>query len=589
MLTRLRWQYLALFLIVALAGLSYAWRMTGDGLEPYYAAAVRSMSGSWRDFWYGAFDPAGTISLDKLPGAFWLQALAVRLFGLHVWAIALPQVIEGMLTVVVLYRAVARVAGPVAGTLAALVLALSPSTIAVNRGNVADTLLILLLVLAADATVAAVTSGRLRSLLLAAGWVGLAFQVKMAQAWLVLPALAAAYALAAPGPLRRRLVRLGAAGAVTVAVSLSWAVVVTLIPAGDRPYADGSTHNSVLEQVFGYNAAGRFERRNPLLRLANAQPLSFRTGPGWHRLLSGAYGHGAGWLLPLGLVVAIALVIVRRRQDRHDPVRMGAVLWGGWLVTFAVVFSAAQLIQPYYLATLSPPVAALLGIGAWWAWQAGPAGRVAAGTGGALLLGYQLWLLPESGTGRPGWLTPLGFAVLAVALAAAGLAWRYRGAAAAGFAAVLVIPLAACGSVVGAALGPFDTPFQPASATDYTRNALVRTPDEVRQAMPSLERLRAGATYLMATSNGLLAADFVYVSGDEVLPIGGFTGGYPPPSLDRLRALVASGQLHLVLTLPTDDDPRIAWVRAHCRALPVRSTTNAPVTPRYYYCQPADG
>ena len=169
-----------------------------------------------------------------------------------------------------------------------------------------------------------------------------------------------------------------------------------------------------------------------------------------------------------------------------------------------------------------------------------------------------------------------------------GLAWRYRWPVAVGFAAVLLIPLAACGSVVGAALGPFDTPFQPASATEYTRAALVRTPDEVRQAMPTLERLRAGAGYLMATSNGLLAADFSYVSGEEVLPIGGFTGAYPPPSLDRLRSLIASGQLHLVLTLPSDDDPRITWVRAHCRALPVRATSSPLLTPRYYYCQPTD-
>src|SRR5207249_1334041 len=67
-----------------------------------------------------------------------------------------------------------------------------------SRGNVSDSLLVLLLVLAADATAAALLSGSLRQLLLAGVWVGLAFQAKMIQAWLVLPALAAGYLLAAP-------------------------------------------------------------------------------------------------------------------------------------------------------------------------------------------------------------------------------------------------------------------------------------------------------------------------------------------------------------------------------------------------------
>ena len=141
----------ALLLIAALAGLSYGWASSQDMLEFYYAAAVRSMSVSWHNFIYGAFDPAGTVSLDKLPGAFWIQALSVRAFGFHTWAIILPQVAEGVLTVLVLYRAVSRLAGPAAGLLAALVVAASPATVALNRGNISDSLMILLLVLAADA------------------------------------------------------------------------------------------------------------------------------------------------------------------------------------------------------------------------------------------------------------------------------------------------------------------------------------------------------------------------------------------------------------------------------------------------------
>src|SRR5580692_4938238 len=149
---------LALAAIAALAGLLYAWAIGQDTLEYYYAAADRSMSMSWHDFIFGAFDPAGTMTVDKLPGALWFQALSVRAFGMHTWAIILPQVIEGILTVLVLYRAVRRLAGPAAGLIAALVLAVSPATVALNRENISDSLLILLLVLAADQVSAAIAA-----------------------------------------------------------------------------------------------------------------------------------------------------------------------------------------------------------------------------------------------------------------------------------------------------------------------------------------------------------------------------------------------------------------------------------------------
>ena len=157
--------------VAALAALSYAWGIGNDMLETYYAAAVRSMSESWHNFFFASFDPWGTVSIDKLPGAFWVQALSVRVFGFHVWSVVLPQVVEGALTVLVMYRAVRRVAGAAAGLTAAVVLAATPVTILLNRGNISDSLLILLLVLAADATTKAMATGRLSSLLVAGVWV----------------------------------------------------------------------------------------------------------------------------------------------------------------------------------------------------------------------------------------------------------------------------------------------------------------------------------------------------------------------------------------------------------------------------------
>src|SRR6202044_3514697 len=235
------WARPALLAIAVVAAVGYGWGMAGASVEPFYGAAARSMSQSWHDFIFGAFDPAGTVTVDKLPGALWMQALSLRVFGFHIWALILPQVIEGVLTILVLYRAVRRLAGPAAGLTAAAVLAVTPITVLLSRGNVSDSLLILLLVLAADATSAALLTGSLAHLLLAGLWVGLAFQAKMIQAWLALPALAAAYLLAAPAArLRTRCAHVALAGLVTAVVSLSWMTAVSLVPSQDRPYVDGS-------------------------------------------------------------------------------------------------------------------------------------------------------------------------------------------------------------------------------------------------------------------------------------------------------------------------------------------------------------
>ncbi len=145
---------------------------------------------------------------------------------------------------------------------------MSPATVALNRGNISDSLMILLLVLAADAVSAAIARGSQGRLVLAAVWVGLAFQAKMIEAWLVLPAFGLAYLVSAPGPAARRVRQLAVAGVVAGLVSLSWMTAVSLVPAAHRPYVDGSHDNSVYEQVFVYNGFGRFGDQTPLQLLA---------------------------------------------------------------------------------------------------------------------------------------------------------------------------------------------------------------------------------------------------------------------------------------------------------------------------------
>ena len=256
------------------------------------------------DFFFGAFDPAGTITIDKLPGAFWIQALSVRVFGIHTWALVLPQVLEGVGAVFALFRAVRRLAGPAAGLVAALLLAASPAIVTLDRGNISDSLMILLLVLAADAASAALTSGRLSHLLLAGLFVGLAFQAKMMEAWLVLPALGAAYLLAAPSPVGRRLRSILVLGVVTGVVSLLWMTAVTLTPCVQPSLCRREPSR------FGVRAGVRLQRfrtprpSNPDATACQAvhwrgDPLSAaELGPSGDRLA----GSGPGWMLPAAYV-----------------------------------------------------------------------------------------------------------------------------------------------------------------------------------------------------------------------------------------------------------------------------------------------
>jgi 4-amino-4-deoxy-L-arabinose transferase-like glycosyltransferase len=582
--------------ILVVAAVAFAWGANRQVLEVYYAASVRSMSSSWHDFLFGAFDPRGTITLDKLPGAFWLQALSVRVFGLHAWAIVLPQIVEGVATVLALYVVVRRHAGTLAGLLAAALLAISPATVALDRGNVADSLLILLMVLAADATTRATASGRLRTLLLAGGLVGLAFQAKMIEAWALLPALAAMYLLAAPGGVRRRLGHLAAAGAVVVLVSLSWMTFVTVVPSHDRPAIDGSRQNSIYQQVFDYNGFGRIDA--PLAGLTNSSPAAaellgafrVRHSPGWDRLLVGSAGRDGGWWLPAALLAAVGVLTARRRRNRRDPVRAGVVLWGVWLVTLFALFSVAGRINPYYLGALAPAIAALCAIGLSTAWQqwsriqarlatpapAGP-GRGFPGLPRSLAwliaasiatTAYALWLLPAHN--RPGWLPVATAALGAVALGAAVVALTrpsqrtFAGALTAVCLAAALVPVVASASLTSHGSGPFDTPFQSSSVTAVTQQFARSASEPSPAAIAAFEQFGQGARYPLATYTSLLAAPLIYATGQEVLPIGGFQGTNPSPTLNQLQRLIAQGQLHLILG-PISSDPRMRWAATHCR------------------------
>jgi 4-amino-4-deoxy-L-arabinose transferase-like glycosyltransferase len=585
--------------------------MRSDLVETFYAGAARSMSQSWGNFFFGAFDPWGTVSVDKLPGALWIQALSLRLFGFHLWAVVLPQVVEGTLTVLVLYRAVRRVAGAGAGLLAATALAVTPVTVLLNRGNISDSLLILLLVLAADATTDAYLTGRLRPLVLAGVYVGLGFQAKMLQAWIVLPALYIAYLMAAPAlSVARRYGHVALSALAALAVSLSWMCVVTLVPAHDRPYVDGSCNNSVFSQVFLYNGADRLTGNvldqpgcspppaavpSQSTTTGGAPTTALGNGPA--RFLAGQLGRDAAWFFVPAVVALGAILFARRRRPRTDPWRAAAVLWGTWMVLTWAFFADSKFLNDYYLAALAPPMAALVGLGLVLAWRMRHESRAVPAVLGATVLAAvaeSLYLTPRS-AGVWAWVLVTTLAVvfgagvcIALWLRAAPPRWAARAALTLGAAALLVGAAWASGTAVASRLGPFDSPYQPASATAVEhvgwQHDVARWTTQAAAAatVPASRSIETSETSAQV-SQGVLA------TGHEYLPVGGFSGQVPSTPLRTFVQWVGAGRIHatLVATRPLTRNPDMRWVLAHC-ASTATTTVSEGRNYRSYVCTPAD-
>ncbi|OWA36941.1 4-amino-4-deoxy-L-arabinose transferase [Saccharibacillus sp. O16] len=390
----------------------------------YYTVAVASMLENVHNFFYASLDSAGSVTVDKPPVAFWIQTISAFLFGLHGWSVILPQVLAGVGSVLLIYLLIKPYFGLWAARLASFMLACTPVAVAVSRTNNIDSLLVFTLLLASWLLFRAVRRSSLWSLLGAFAVIGIGFNMKMLQAYMVLPAFYLFYLLAAKYGWKKKILSLVAATAVVAAVSLSWAVAVDSVPASERPFIGSSGTNSVLNLAFGYNGVARLtgERstgapggsgfggsmmgsppsREDLsssgsqvapspgtpasepgnanadgrsngqdgFNAANRPPDGqnagmsggmFNTGQaGPLRLFQSELSGQASWLIPLGLIGAVAILSTWRRRRFTDQ-HKAAIFWLAWLIPVAGFFSIAGFFHQYYLIMLAPPVAALAG------------------------------------------------------------------------------------------------------------------------------------------------------------------------------------------------------------------------------------
>jgi 4-amino-4-deoxy-L-arabinose transferase-like glycosyltransferase len=593
-------------LLIATAVL-YLWGLGASGwANSFYSAAAQAGSASWKAMFFGSSDASNSITVDKTPASLWIMALSVRIFGLSSWSILVPQALEGVVAVGVLYLAVRRTSGAMAGLIAGAVLAVTPVAALMFRFNNPDALLVLLMTAGGYCLIRALETASTKWLALVGVLTGFGFLTKMLQALLVVPAFALVYLIAAPTPVRRRIVQLLAAGGALVASAGWWIAIVELTPAKYRPYIGGSQHNSILELTLGYNGLGRLTG-NETGSVGGGGRAGTGGGmwgsTGWSRLFGAQMGTQIAWLLPTALLLLGAGLWFTRKAIRTDRTRGALLMWGGWLVVTGVVFSYAQgIIHPYYAVALAPAIGGLVGIGATMLWRLRDNLTARSLLAGAIAItaAWQFVLLDRTSS----WLPWLRYAILLVGLAAAVLIFfvsqlaRRIGltVAAAALVASLAGPTAYAVSTAATAHTGAIPSAGPASAGGFGgpggaggrgafRNGQGGTPpagglggppggftggtaaggqagagqtgsarggvggllDASTPSAAVVTALQANSskyTWVAAAVGSNSAAGFQLASQEPVMAIGGFNGSDPSPTLAEFQSYVNAGKIH---------------------------------------------
>ncbi|WP_329338928.1 glycosyltransferase family 39 protein [Streptomyces sp. NBC_00663] len=460
-----RWSLPVLLAILVLAGVLYAWNLSGSGLNSFYSSAIYSGTQSWKAWFFGSLDAGNFITVDKPPFALMIMGLSCRIFGFGTWQMMAPEVAAALGTIWILHGSVKRVFGHAAAAIAALVLALTPITVAINRDNNPDTILVLLMVGGAALALRAVRTDRLLPLIGSAVLFGLAFNTKMLQGYIALPAVFAVYVYASKLGWKKKAVNLALAAVALAVASFWWAAAVSLVPADDRPYIGGSTDGSAWDLIMGYNGLGRVlggEGNGGGGGGGGGGTFAGTAGIG--RMFNDVLGGQISWLIPFAFLALVAGLVLRGRAPRTDMTRAALVLWGGWLVLHYLTFAMAEgTMHPYYTTALAPGIAALCGGGgvllwrafrggdARWSWVL-PAGLVVTGVWAIVLLrratGWNTWLWPAVG--------------VVMALAVIGL-FVFRTAGSGTRARLLAVSVAA--AVVAGLAGPTAYAASPAFAS----------------------------------------------------------------------------------------------------------------------------
>lgn len=538
-----------ILLVLSGTAVLYLWNLTATGWgNSYYAAATQAAAQSWKAWLFGSLDAGNIITVDKPPASLWLSGLFARVFGFSSWTVLAPQALCGVASVWMLYVAVKRTSGQIAGLMAGSALALTPVATLMFRFNLPDPLLVLLLIVAAYCTIRAVEKASVKWLMLAGTAIGFAFLTKMMQGFLTLPAMGLVYLVAAPTSLGKRIAHLAAATGAVI-VSCGWYIaLVSLWPAGSRPYIAGSTNDSLWELALGYNGLGRIFGGDGNPGGGGGMGGNGNTGfggaTGIGRMFGAAFGTEVSWLLPAALIGLVAGLWFMRRAPRTDRTRAALLLWGGWLVVTAVVFSfMSGIIHPYYSVALAPAIAAGGAISARELWRGRshpPVRYVLAGM--MAVTGVWTFILLDRYSDWLPWLrwviivlsiavaTAIAVGVRARALAVAGIVTALLGT---GAFSVATAAVAHSGSIPTSGPSSSSQGFGGGGGMDGES-----TSSELAALLSSTD-----TEWAAATTGGTAAANLELASGKSVIAIGGWSGSDPAPTLAEFQQYVAEGRI----------------------------------------------
>jgi len=575
------------FGIGAILILSVVLNFTNLGIEgyanTYYSAGVKSMMMNLKNFFFVSSDPSGFVTIDKPPIGFWLQTISAKIFGFSGWSVILPQALAGVISVWIIYYLVKRSFGSLAALVAALCLAVTPIFVAASRNNTIDNLLVLSLLLACWAVSIAAEKGKLKYLILSLVLVGIGFNIKMVEAYMIAPAIFITYFLSSALPYKTKIKHLIIGSVALFVVSVSWAVIVDLVPANDRPFIGSSTNNSVMELIIGHNGLERVGIGGKNANRGDGHPeeLENQTNTSQSQSPTGRGGMGnkskAGiarlfyynnvsdqisWFLPFALIGIITAVIEEKFKFHFDNKRkLSLLLWFMWLLPEFIYFSFSNITHTYYLTTMAPSVAALAGIGLATMWKLHNED------------GWKKWILPsafivnglieililssnyQTSNGYKITLIITGILSIGASIALVIGAIKRKNSTHSEEISmrklnIILASIAFIGILTAPMVWSFTTLFYPMNGSSPAAGLELASSRQDRNFSDSsnlkliqfLEANKKNEKYLVAVPSAMTyASDLILKTDEPVMTIGGFSGSDKIITLEQFKQLIAEG------------------------------------------------
>lgn len=609
-----KWERPALLMVLLSNTVLYTANIGISGwANSFYSAAVQAGTMDWKAFFFGSSDWGNAITVDKPPLSLWIMGISAKVFGLSPESILLPQAAMGILTTFLIYLLVRRNFSAIAALTAATVFFTAPIITLMSRYNNPDPLMLLLMVAAAYFVVRAVETGRTRDFVYAGLVLGLGFMTKQLQAMLSLPALAVAFLVCSHIAWWQKIRTCCVGLTALIFAGGLWMSIVELIPPAARPYIGGSTDNSVIQLTLAYNGLNRVlpRAKDPTVSLIPAQFRSVESDQGFLRLLNGNFAQEAGWLLLAAVLSCVWLLLAWRGLTGTRGRKATAILSVVWFITTYLMLSfMGDGIHSYYTATLAPPLALVMGLGteALRTWSSRKKARLAASftVATGTLIAWALMNTVE------GWPSLLLTSILAAGLAGAVLLavpppvpWLNAVACALSAGGLIAAPLATSiytASVPHSGSNPLSGPLTKSTTS------ISRFLDGVSQKQPSwaydigfgydpgpalveLVKHSSSCAWGAATYPSQSAAKLQLASSRAVMPVGGFAGMDPAPTLSQFKDHVNRGDVCFLvwhqdhLELPDRSAALIQisdWVKSNYQATAIDGTTV------YDLRQPAD-